>query len=152
MKKIFYAGINHNGTDYQMDEINEAAYSADFDGDVAAYIEQNIELDELGLELCEDDTCWDIQQNYGPYDPMAVCVLRKPDGEPVEVWFSAKVESPIARARKAAGLTQQELADKLGVIQQQVAKWEAAGANPQTKTLKRIAEALGCDIEDLIED
>lgn len=152
MKKIFYAGINHNGTDYQMDEINEAAYSADFGGDVAAYIEQNIELDELGLELCEGDNLGDIQQNFGPYNPENICVIRDASGDPFEVWFTAKVESPIARARKAAGLTQQELADKLGVIQQQVAKWEAAGANPQTKTLKRIAEALGCSIDDLIED
>ena len=148
MKKIFYACI----TDHQMGEIFEAAYSADFGGDVAAYIEQNIDLDDQGLELCEDDNCGDIQQNYGPYDPIAVCILRKPDGTPVEVWFAAKVESPIARARKAAGLTQQELADRLGVIQQQVAKWEAAGANPQTKTLKRIAEALECSIDELIDD
>lgn len=152
MKKIFYSRVDFNGNGYQMSEINEAEYGTQFDGDVAAYIEQNIDLDELGLELCEDDNLGDIEQNYGPYDPMAVCVLRKPDGEPVEVWFAAKVESPIARARKAAGLTQTELADRLGVIQQQVAKWEAAGANPQTKTLKRIAEALRCSIDELIED
>ena len=148
MKKIFYAGI----TDHQMGEINKAAYSADFGGDVAAYIEQNIELDELGLQLCEGDNLGDIQQNYGPYNPENICIIRDASGDPFEVWFAAKVVSPIARARKAAGLTQKELADKLGVIQQQVAKWEAAGANPQTKTLKRIAEALGCSIDELIED
>lgn len=146
MKKIFYAGI----TDHQMGEINEAAYSADFGGDVAAYIEQNIELDELGLRLIEGDNLGDIQQNYGPYDPENICVIRDASGDPFEVWFAAKVDSPTARARKAAGLTQTELADKLGVIQQQVAKWEAAGANPQTKTLKRIAEALGVDADELI--
>lgn len=146
MKKIFYAGI----TDHQMGEIFEAAYSADFGGDVAAYIEQNIDLDEMGLELCEGDNLGDIQQNYGPYDPENICVIRDASGDPFEVWFAAKVDNPIARARKSAGLTQQELADRLGVIQQQVAKWEAAGANPQTKTLKRIAGALGCDIDDLI--
>lgn len=148
MKKIFYAGI----TDHQMGEIFEAAYSADFGGDVAAYIEQNIELDELGLELCEGDNLGDIQQNFGQYDPENVCVIRDASGDPFEVWFAAKVDGPIARARKAARLTQQELADKLGVIQQQVAKWEASGANPQTKTLKRIAEALGCSIDELIEE
>lgn len=148
MKKIFYAGI----TDHQTGEIFETAYSADFGGDVAAYIEQNIELDELGLELSEGDNLGDIQQNFGPYNPENICVIRDASGDPFEVWFAAKVESPIARARKAAGLTQTELADKLGVIQQQVAKWEAADANPQTKTLKRIAEALGCSIDELIED
>lgn len=119
---------------------------------MAAYIEQNVELDELGLELCEGDNRGDIQQKFGPYNPENICVIRDASGDPFEVWFAAKVESPVARARKAAGLTQKELADKLGVIQQQVAKWEAAGANPQTKTLKRIAEALGCDIDELIED
>lgn len=150
MKKIFYAGISHNGTDYQMGEIFEAAYSADFGGDVAAYIEQNIELDELGLELCEDDNLGDIQQDFGPYDPENICVIRDADGSPFEVWFAAKVDSPIARARKAAGLTQQELADRLGVIQQQVAKWESGKVDIKLQTLKRIANALGCDIDDLI--
>lgn len=149
MKKIFYSRVDFNG---QMNEINEAEYGTQFDGDVAAYIEQNIDIDELGLELCEGDNLGDIQQNFGPYAPENICIIRAASGDPVEVWFAAKVESPIARARKAAGLTQKELADKLGVIQQQVAKWEAAGANPQTKTLKRIANALGCSIDELIED
>lgn len=90
MKKIFYAGI----TDHQMDEINEAAYSADFGGDVAAYIEQNIELDDQGLELSEGDNCGDIQQNFGPYNPENICAIRTASGDPVEVWFAAETEEP----------------------------------------------------------
>ena len=86
MKKIFYAGI----TDHQMGEINEAAYSADFGGDVAAYIEQNIELDDQGMRLIEDDNLGDIQQNFGPYNPENICVIRDANGDPVEVWFAAE--------------------------------------------------------------
>lgn len=94
MKKIFYAGISHNGTDYQMGEINEAEYGTQFDGDVAAYIEQNINLDDLGLKLCEGDNLGDIQQNYGPYNPVNICVIRAASGDPVEVWFAAETEEP----------------------------------------------------------
>lgn len=94
MKKIFYSRVGYNGTDYQMGEINEAEYGTQFDGDVAAYIEQNLDLDELGFELCEDDNLGDIQQNYGPYNPVNICVIRAASGDPVEVWFAAETEEP----------------------------------------------------------
>lgn len=53
--------------------------------------------------------------------------------------------SPIAAARLAKGITQAQLAEKLGVIQQQVARWETGESEPRTSTLKKIGEALGID-------
>lgn len=58
--------------------------------------------------------------------------------------------SPIAYARHQAGLTQQELAEKLGVSQQQIHKWENGERNPKLPALKKIAEACGVDIMELI--
>lgn len=54
-------------------------------------------------------------------------------------------DSKIAAARIAAGITQAQLAEKLGVIQQQIARWETGESEPRTSTLKKIGEALGVD-------
>ncbi len=61
-----------------------------------------------------------------------------------------KATSPITAARKAAGMTQQQLADALGVAQVSVTRWERGEREPRVSTLKRIAAVLGCDLRDLI--
>ena len=54
-------------------------------------------------------------------------------------------------ARQDVGLTQAELARRVGVSQQQVAKLERPGANPSIATLRRVADALGLRLElDLV--
>jgi transcriptional regulator with XRE-family HTH domain len=45
--------------------------------------------------------------------------------------------------REAAGLSQRELADRLGCQQPAIARLEAGGVSPNMRTLERIAEALG---------
>jgi len=45
--------------------------------------------------------------------------------------------------RERAGLTQGQLAERLGVTYQAVQKWERAGANPTLSTADRILRALG---------
>jgi antitoxin HicB len=46
-------------------------------------------------------------------------------------------------ARQDAGLSQTELAARVGVSQQQIAKLERPGANPSIATLRKVATALG---------
>lgn len=46
-------------------------------------------------------------------------------------------------ARTQAGLTQAELASRLGVSQAAVAKFERSGANPTVETLDRVLWATG---------
>jgi DNA-binding XRE family transcriptional regulator len=54
-------------------------------------------------------------------------------------------------ARQAAGLTQAQLARKVGVSQQQMAKLERPGANPSIATLRKVADALGVQVHfDLV--
>ena len=60
-------------------------------------------------------------------------------------------QSPIAQARMAAGLTQAQLADAVGVKPQQIGRWERGGRNPKLDALERIAAACGCRVEDLME-
>jgi transcriptional regulator with XRE-family HTH domain len=49
----------------------------------------------------------------------------------------------IRRARSDAGLTQRQLAQRLGVTQAALARLERAGANPTVATLDRVLRAAG---------
>ena len=57
----------------------------------------------------------------------------------------------IKKLREKKGITQQELADVLGVAQSTVAMWESNKSLPRVDTLKAIAKALGCTIDELLE-
>lgn len=46
-------------------------------------------------------------------------------------------------ARKAAGLTQKQLADKTGISQSDISKLETGSANPSLRTLQRLAQGMG---------
>jgi transcriptional regulator with XRE-family HTH domain len=49
----------------------------------------------------------------------------------------------IRRAREAAGLTQADLADRMGTTQSSVARLERAAANPTLETLESALQAAG---------
>lgn len=52
--------------------------------------------------------------------------------------------------RDAAKLTQDGLAEKLGVDRSTVAKWETGDALPRAGMLPKIASILGCSIDALL--
>jgi len=56
----------------------------------------------------------------------------------------------IAKARKAAGLTQKQLAARLKVPQSQISRIERNPDRTTVRTLKRIAKALGVDVRALL--
>lgn len=58
----------------------------------------------------------------------------------------------IKAARKKAGMTQAQLAEKLGIAYQTVAQWENDLRNPKLNTLQRIAAALTVPVTELIDD
>ena len=55
----------------------------------------------------------------------------------------------IKEARKKAKMTQNELAQKMGIPFQSISQWERDLRKPKYETLARIATALGCNISDL---
>ena len=57
----------------------------------------------------------------------------------------------IRQLRFKAGLTQEQLADKLGIGPQSVSKWENAAAMPDITTLPLLAEIFGVTIDDLFD-
>lgn len=51
--------------------------------------------------------------------------------------------------RMKANLTQAQLAEKLGVTQTCVGKWETAGVLPRASMINSILEVLNCTYDDL---
>ncbi len=57
----------------------------------------------------------------------------------------------IKQLRFKAGMTQEQLADRLGIGPQSVSKWENAVAMPDITTLPLLAEIFGVSIDDLFD-
>ena len=55
----------------------------------------------------------------------------------------------VAKRRKFLRLTQEELAEKIGVSKSAVAKWETGGGLPDRDNLRRLAEAINVTVDDL---
>ena len=58
----------------------------------------------------------------------------------------------LAPRRKAAGHTQAEFAELLGVSRSLLAAWETGIAWPSARRLPEIAQLLGCEIEELYSE
>ena len=54
------------------------------------------------------------------------------------------------KARKRKGLSQAEVADKMGVILKTVMNWEQGISNPDLETTMKLAELFDCDIDYLV--
>ena len=52
--------------------------------------------------------------------------------------------------RQAAGLTQERLAEEIGVSRQTIAKWEAGETSPDLEHAAALAQALGCTVDALV--
>lgn len=63
--------------------------------------------------------------------------------------FLEQDENGILAMRKAAGFSQKKLADALGCGQGHISRWEAGIVTPSVENLKKMAEVLGCSIDQL---
>jgi transcriptional regulator with XRE-family HTH domain len=52
----------------------------------------------------------------------------------------------VHRVRTDAGLTQAELADRMGTTQSAIARMEGGGVRPTLETLEKLARAIGSDL------
>lgn len=55
----------------------------------------------------------------------------------------------IREARRRAGLSQTELAERAGISQQAVAGWETGATDPRWELAPRLATILSCTIDEL---
>ena len=58
-----------------------------------------------------------------------------------------KLRRDLVRARRAAGLTQPEVAERMGISQQAVSKIERYDSDPKLSTLRRYAHAVEAIVE-----
>ena len=54
--------------------------------------------------------------------------------------------------RERAGLTQAQLAEKIGASQSAVALWETGARMPRSNKLQKLAEVLECTVADLFDN
>lgn len=56
----------------------------------------------------------------------------------------------VKSAREKRGMTQQEIAVALDVDQSTVSLWECGKTNPRAKLLPKLAQILGCTVDELL--
>jgi len=64
--------------------------------------------------------------------------------------MAQSIGANIKAMRRALGLNQEDLAEKLGLTQANISRIEASVKGPNAETLLAIAEALGCDVRELM--
>ena len=64
--------------------------------------------------------------------------------------MARSVGANIKAVRRALGLKQEDLAEKLGLTQANISRIESSVKGPSIETLLAIAEALGCDVKELM--
>ena len=57
----------------------------------------------------------------------------------------------ISTLRREKGMTQKDIADKLGITDKAVSKWERDIAFPDTATIPKLAEILDINVEELMQ-
>ena len=57
----------------------------------------------------------------------------------------------IRKLRLSKRLTQEKLAQLLGVDRTAIAKWESGDQHPRVNTIPKLARVLGCTIDDLFD-
>jgi transcriptional regulator with XRE-family HTH domain len=72
----------------------------------------------------------------------------KTNGTEMKMTLGEKIKS----ARKSAGLTQEQLAEKLIVSRQAITKWESDKGLPDIENLKRLSKLLNISIDYLLDD
>lgn len=56
----------------------------------------------------------------------------------------------IAALRKSKGLSQEQLAERVGVSRQAVSKWETGAASPEFDKLAALSACLGVSVDELV--
>ena len=78
-------------------------------------------------------------------------MCRQLKGGGMEIYMDQqKIGVFIARRRKELNLTQKELADKLGITDRAVSKWENGRCMPDLSLLQPLSRILGVGVNDLL--
>lgn len=133
----------------------------------------NSETDSIIVTI--DGSNWDLAQLIDNYEDTPVIIVpgvtnnpntniplartTPPEHEPVYGAPASRYTQPrhtnesiIAKARIEKGLTQEQLAKAIGVDQRDLSRWELGAVTPRVGSLRKLARALGCSMDDLLCD
>jgi len=65
--------------------------------------------------------------------------------------MNIEIANRLVQLRKKNGLSQEELADKLGISRQAVSKWERAESSPDTDNLISISKLYNVSLDELLK-
>lgn len=65
--------------------------------------------------------------------------------------MNVEIANNLVKLRKKNGLSQEELAEKIGVSRQAVSKWERAESSPDTDNLIALAKLYDMPLDDMIK-
>ena len=77
--------------------------------------------------------------------------LKEMSIEQQEKWLRAKIVMQFVYLREKQGYTQQEIADKMGVMRQQITRFENMSNSPTIFFLVKYANALGTEIDVVLK-
>lgn len=63
-----------------------------------------------------------------------------------------KFNEKLIKLRKASGLSQEELADKLNVARQTVSKWELGETTPEMNKLVELSDLFDVSIDEIVKE
>ena len=78
--------------------------------------------------------------------------LKKLNVDQKELWLRAKIVFQFVVLRKQKGYSQQEIADKMGVLRQQITRFENMNNSPTVFFLVKYACALDTELDVLLKD
>jgi len=77
--------------------------------------------------------------------------LKEMSIEQLEKWLRAKIVMQFVSLREKLGYTQQEIADKMGVMRQQITRFENMNNSPTIFFLVKYANALDTEIDVVLK-
>lgn len=66
--------------------------------------------------------------------------------------MNVEIANKLVQLRKKHGLSQEELAEKIGVSRQAVSKWERAESSPDTDNLISLAKIYNLSLDDMLNN
>ena len=109
---------------------------------------------ETGLPFFEIEEAIPIQEIYMLYEPYHEMDIRQLIDRLNELYHEVNPDTRLKTARAMAGLSQSELAEMSGVSVRTIQQYEQRQKSinrAKSETLLRLARALCCDMEDLME-
>ena len=76
--------------------------------------------------------------------------LKEMSIEQQEIWLRAKIVMQFVFLREKLGYTQQEIADKMGVMRQQITRFENMSNSPTIFFLVKYANALDTELDVIL--